>query len=298
MTLAALIMLSLSYRVHSIFLLRMFNDPVAVTLLHWSVWLIIQQHWSIALVLYSLALSVKMNILLYLPGVLLLLLIARGPVALLGGVLVIISVQGVLAAPFLASFPSEYFARAFEFTRQFDMKWSVNFQFLPLETFSDPGFHRILLLFHLFLLLLFLFLQGSAGSSLKQRLQSINLSFQWEENALSATEIVQTLFTINLIGIACCRSLHYQFYSWYFFTIPYFVWNCRPWSVGNVVKLGCWGVLEGVYMRYPPFGWGSGALQVAHWTLVVRTMQVLALAGQRKLPTVERLTSDSKPKTS
>ena len=59
----ALIMLSLSYRVHSIFLLRMFNDPVAVTLLHWSALQMTESRWIPALLLYSAALSVKMNIL-------------------------------------------------------------------------------------------------------------------------------------------------------------------------------------------------------------------------------------------
>jgi len=290
-------MLSLSYRVHSIFLLRMFNDPVAVTLLHWSALQMTQNKWVFALLLYSAALSVKMNILLYLPGVLLLLLLARGPVGLIGGISIIVAFQGLLAAPFLASYPTEYLGRAFEFSRQFDMKWSVNYQFLPLDTFSSPNFHLFLLVLHLSLLLLFLIYHGSAGSSLSQRLRSLNCSLQPQETQLSTSEIVKTLFTVNLIGIACCRSLHYQFYSWYFYTLPFFVWSegRGSWVKGGM--LGCWVVLEVVYMRYPPSAIGSLGLQIAHWILVVRHRQACALFGQGKLPTVQKLADNIKEKT-
>ena len=37
------------------------------------------------------------------------------------------------------------------------------------------------------------------------------------------------LFTANLIGVALSRSLHYQFYVWYFHSLPYLLW-CTPYS--------------------------------------------------------------------
>ena len=57
-----------SYRVHSIYVLRLFNDPVAMLLLYAAVNLFASGRWSTGSVLYSLAVSVKMNILLFAPA--------------------------------------------------------------------------------------------------------------------------------------------------------------------------------------------------------------------------------------
>lgn len=67
-----------SYRVHSIFVLRMFNDPVAMILLYAAINLFLDGHWSKGSLAYSAAVSVKMNILLFAPALLVLYLTSLG----------------------------------------------------------------------------------------------------------------------------------------------------------------------------------------------------------------------------
>ncbi|XP_047731356.1 dol-P-Man:Man(5)GlcNAc(2)-PP-Dol alpha-1,3-mannosyltransferase isoform X3 [Prionailurus viverrinus] len=67
-----------SYRVHSIFVLRLFNDPVAMALLFLSINLLLAQRWGWGCCCFSLAVSVKMNVLLFAPGLLFLLLMQFG----------------------------------------------------------------------------------------------------------------------------------------------------------------------------------------------------------------------------
>ncbi|KAF6142491.1 hypothetical protein GIB67_039455 [Kingdonia uniflora] len=42
---------------------------------------------------------------------------------------------------------------------------------------------------------------------------------------LSKEHIASIMFVGNFIGIICARSLHYQFYSWYFYSLPFLLWR-------------------------------------------------------------------------
>ena len=68
MPLSAVFLLFFSKRIHSIYTLRLFNDPVAMLFLYLSLLSLYYKKWSLSGILMSCAVSVKMNILLFFPG--------------------------------------------------------------------------------------------------------------------------------------------------------------------------------------------------------------------------------------
>jgi alpha-1,3-mannosyltransferase len=118
-----------SKRMHSIFVLRLFNDAPAMFLLYLSTLLFSRNCWRSGCVLYSLGVSIKMNVLLFAPGLLLLLLQATPNVyETILCLSICAMVQLVLGAPFLLTYPVSYIRKAFEFDRVFFYKWTVNWK--------------------------------------------------------------------------------------------------------------------------------------------------------------------------
>ena len=84
---------------------------------------------------------------------------------------------------------------------------------------------------------------------------------------LSARFILVTVFTSNFIGIAFARSLHYQFYCWYFHTLPYLLWHCSERE--GALTIPVWGnttlifvIVEVCFNVFPATWWSSALLQV------------------------------------
>ena len=124
-----LVLLCLSKRVHSIFVLRLFNDSVAMLLLYVSVWMFITSRWNFGCFIFSLAVSIKMNILLFAPGLLMILLQAGSSYRFTIEKLAICAVtQLLLGYPFLKEYPVSYLRKAFELDRVFMYKWTVNWK--------------------------------------------------------------------------------------------------------------------------------------------------------------------------
>jgi hypothetical protein len=195
--------LAASKRVHSLFMLRLFNDGVTMALAYGAVALFMSrrvrsgqpasrqagrrsrsvgaalrrrtwwQHecdalhptnplrslplallqWYAGSALYSLALGVKMNVLLFAPGLALLLVRNVGPVHAAGCAAVVVAVQAALGAPFLATYPASYLGRAFELGRVFFHTWTVNWKFVPEAVFVGKPMAAGLLVGHLATLL-------------------------------------------------------------------------------------------------------------------------------------------------
>ena len=119
----------LSKRIHSIFVLRLFNDGPCMILFYASALLFAKSYWRTGCVFFSLAVSIKMNVLLFAPGLLLLLLQSSPSITetilCLG---ICAALQIVLGAPFLSTYPVSYIRKAFEFDRVFFYKWTVNWK--------------------------------------------------------------------------------------------------------------------------------------------------------------------------
>lgn len=321
-----------SYRIHSIYVLRLFNDPVAILFLYAAINMYMDGRWSWGSIFLSLGVSVKMNVLLFAPAILLLYITNLGYAKTAMQLTICGIVQVCLAFPFLLSHPWEYVKGSFDLARVFEHKWTVNYRFLPKEIFEHRYFHIALLLLHIGLLLLFTVASYRYMTSY-HRLRSLQLQLQPQidtknaevqkkskkmpkkkvaaveeklsseqknflksfENSLKKSsksdelsapptvsfkeqqkyeifydQSVQLallpIFLSNFIGIVCARSLHYQFYVWYFHSLPYLVWST---NYNLSLKFLLLGIIEFAWNSYPSTEISSMLLHVAHVILLV-----------------------------
>jgi alpha-1,3-mannosyltransferase len=96
-----------------------------------------------------------MSVLLYLPGILVILVKRRGIATTLRLTLVMGAIQMLLGRRFMTHYPLEYLQGAFDLSRVFLYKWTVNWRFVDEKTFLSPGFARALLIGHVSVLILF-----------------------------------------------------------------------------------------------------------------------------------------------
>ena len=75
----------------------------------------------------------------------------------MGHVASIIILQGLIGLPFLREYPWEYLVGAFDFSRVFQYRWTVNWRFVPEEIFLSKPFAKGLFVIHLTILVIFLF---------------------------------------------------------------------------------------------------------------------------------------------
>uniref|UniRef100_G3PQJ8 Dol-P-Man:Man(5)GlcNAc(2)-PP-Dol alpha-1,3-mannosyltransferase n=1 Tax=Gasterosteus aculeatus aculeatus TaxID=481459 RepID=G3PQJ8_GASAC len=255
-----------SYRIHSIFVLRLFNDPVAMMLLFAAVNLFMDGHWTLGCCLYSLAVSVKMNVLLFAPGLLMLLLSEFGLIRTIPKLSLCAVIQLLLALPFLLENPMGYMSRAFDLGRQFMFKWTVNWRFLPEWLFLNRYFHLLLLAVHLLTLLLFALRRWKRpGESIFELLKEPRK----RKTPAQKIPMVLILFSSNFIGMCFSRSLHYQFYVWYFHTLPYLLWSGGVKKMAHLLRVLILGLIELSWNTYPSTDSSSAALHVCHLIILL-----------------------------
>ena len=279
-------LLVLSKRIHSIFVLRMFNDCVAVALGYLAVWLFCRGRLRWGAAAYSCAVSVKMNMFLHAPGVLAVFLLAGGWLETAVCLAICAAVQVALGWPFLTAYPVEYLTRAFDLGRVFMYQWTVNFKFLPESVFVSRPLSVALLLATVAAWGLFarkwavenvvaLRLKGrrasvaalvGIGKRLRRRQPRGGGGGGGAKDGLSSHFIVVTIFVSNFVGVVFARSLHYQFYVWYFHMLPYLLWHATRLPVR--LKLLLLLDIELAFNVFPATAWSSAMLQLGHVVLL------------------------------
>lgn len=330
-----------SYRIHSLYSLRLFNDPIAMMLLYAALNLFMDRKWHLGSFVFSIAVGVKMNVLLFAPAILMLYITNLGYLKTIVQLAICGITQLVIGAPFLVTFPVSYIKGSFDFGRVFEHKWTVNYRFLSREVFESKRFHLSLLVIHIMLLIVvakpcLVFFKNYA------RLRTLQKQFQPQINAENREieEIVRQkmkrakttvpepkekfteeqknflesfekgmkdrygnskaeksehkveeetkkieihfdqclqlallpIFLVNFIGLICARSLHYQFYVWYFHSLPYLSWFT---DYHTSFKILIFFLIEFCWNQYPSTVFSSILLHVCHVTLLVGVINKL-----------------------
>ncbi|EST06800.1 Glycosyltransferase, ALG3 [Kalmanozyma brasiliensis GHG001] len=277
--------LILSKRIYSIFLLRMFNDPFAIFLVYLALFAAVNTKWKLSALLFSLGLGVKMNVLLFLPGVAATAFYYRGVKGAIAYMTIVVLVQALVSLPFTLQDPHAYLKGAFDFSRAFLYVWTVNWRFVPEATFLSQHFAKGLLATHALLLALFsLFRWTSIGSQGPQWIVQ-NLSNKARKLSLvDKRAILCCAFSANVIGLLCSRSLHYQFYSWYFHQVPLLLWFSKlPVFIKLLVPVAlewCWNV-------FPSTKESSQVLLASHVVLVFGCYTLPGPVADRQVATPE-----------
>ena len=173
-----------------------------------------------------------MGALLFLPALLMNLNFHFGLFRTFIAVAYVVLLQLVVGAEFLLHDWKAYIGKAFEFDRVFQFKWSVNWQFWGEEVATGKVLAQALLAAHLTVLLVFLLFKWTSfskgiGEWIKEIRVNELFSLAIQRRSLDPKYVILSLFTCNLIGIVCARSLHYQFYSWYYQQLPLILYSIR-----------------------------------------------------------------------
>ncbi|ODV86405.1 glycosyltransferase family 58 protein [[Candida] arabinofermentans NRRL YB-2248] len=276
-----------SKRLHSIYVLRLFNDCFTTFFMVATI-LVLQQaslykksngllSYILTLLsadLFSVGISIKMNALLYIPAYLVVTyflcdenLLKLVPILLFG-----IGVQIGMNWTFLSQgdeIRDHFIAGAFDFNRKFMFQWTVNWKFLTEDVFQSDLFHKGLLASHVTVLALFLFYRWlspnvtgkSVGKFLKDSLKFWSSTIHPSNVILSESNgtlfVALTMMTCNLIGVLFARSLHYQFLAWYLYSLPLLL---KFTNLPGYVNVILFGLHEYCWNKYPTDAISSGLL--------------------------------------
>ncbi|RAO69916.1 uncharacterized protein BHQ10_005928 [Talaromyces amestolkiae] len=285
-------LLVLSKRLHSIYMLRLFNDGIATLAMWLAIFFFQRRQLTIATTIWSLGVGVKMSLLLLAPAVAIIIALSGGIWAAVPLALNAILTQVLLGIPFLQENAIGYVSRAFELTRQFLYEWTVNWRFMDEEVFDSPVFAINLLVLHAVLVIAFLATRWirPSGEEIDTFAQKF-IEGRSTKVPLSSKYITTTILSSMAIGMLCARSLHYQFYAYLAWTTPFLLWQAK---LHPVLIYAVWAVQEWGWNVFPSTIASSAAVVVC---LGFQVVMLLASDNFSQGPTDEAKKATAEQKT-
>ncbi|CAG7939028.1 unnamed protein product [Penicillium salamii] len=241
-------LLALSKRLHSIFVLRLFNDGFAAFAMWVAIYLCLKRKWVAGITVWSIGVAIKMTLVLLVPAIAVITLLSLGLARSISLGAMAFLVQIFLAVPFIQVNATGYFSRAFELSRQFMFKWTVNWRFVDEETFLSKEFSLGLLVLHISLLAIFFASwMKSSGTNVVRFLQDI-IQRRQQTVPLSKPFTMTVMLSSLAIGLLCARSLHYQFFAYLAWATPFLLWRA---GIHPVLIYAVWALQEWAWNVYP-----------------------------------------------
>lgn len=210
---------------------------------------------TVGSVAYSFGVGIKMSLLLAGPAIGIILLQALPLRRALNAIFLMAQVQVTIAWPFVPRNPLGYLSRAFDFSRQFLYRWTVNWRFLDEETFLSREFAFALIAANLGVLSLFCATRWLRPS---QRSVPGFINALWKPYPLvmqqqillrmTPSYIMTTVLSSTAIGLLFARSLHYQFYAYIAWSTPFLLWRAR---FHPIAIYAVWAAQEWAWNVYP-----------------------------------------------
>lgn len=159
----------------------------------------------------------------------------------------------LLGFPFIQANAKSYFSRAFELTRVFLYKWTVNWRFVPEATFLSQPFAIGLLSLHVALLAVFAPTRWLKPAQ-RPLVDVVRMVFSQPHDQVHIGRRINPRFVLTTmlgsvaVGMLCARSLHYQFYAWIAWATPFLAWRA---GLHPVAQYALWAAQEWAWNVFP-----------------------------------------------